>query len=126
MRAVKSCREALRDAELHRRIGWVKEMQGLAIEALGADAAVGELFRIRLRGHARAGADGGGVLAEVVGLKQGRVVLMPYGPADGIAAGSEVHALGERSQLDVGPALLGRVVDGFGDPLDGGFRPATF
>jgi len=126
MRVLKACRETVRDSELHRRIGWVKEMQGLAIDALGPDAAVGELCRIKVRGHARRGEEDEGVLAEVVGLKQGRVTLMPYGSADGIAAGCEVQALGAKSQIDVGPALLGRVVDGFGDPLDGGVRPVTF
>jgi len=125
MSALSACREALRDTELHGRIGWVREMQGLAIDALGPDAAVGELCRIKVRRHSQSDATGD-VLAEVVGLRQGRVTLMPYGSAEGIASGCEVHALGARSQIDVGAALLGRVVDGFGDPLDGGPRPVTF
>ncbi|MDQ0016103.1 flagellum-specific ATP synthase [Variovorax boronicumulans] len=126
-------REAVKGAELHRRIGWVKEMQGLAIDALGPDAAVGELCRIMVRTQDRfdgVAKDGDmksqpGVLAEVVGLKPGRVTLMPYGSVEGIAVGCEVRALGAESQIGVGNSLLGRVVDGFGDPLDGKPRPLT-
>jgi flagellum-specific ATP synthase len=126
-------REAVKGAELHRRIGWVKEMQGLAIDALGPDAAVGELCRIMVRTHGRTDGtarDGEiksqpGVLAEVVGLKHGRVTLMPYGSVEGIAVGCEVRALGAESQIGVGNSLLGRVIDGFGDPLDGKPRPLT-
>lgn len=126
-------REAVKGAELHRRIGWVKEMQGFAIDALGPDAAVGELCRIMVRTHGRTNSvarDGEiksqpGVLAEVVGLKHGRVTLMPYGSVEGIAMGCEVRALGAESQIGVGNSLLGRVIDGFGDPLDGKPRPLT-
>ena len=129
MSVLAASREALRKTDLRRRIGWVREMQGLAIDALGPDAAVGELCRILVRTHTDPSAAAGrvdepaGVLAEVVGLKPGRVTLMPYGPAEGIAAGCEVHALGADSQIGVGPALLGRVIDCFGEPLDGMPKP---
>ena len=104
----------------------VREMQGLAIDAEGPDASVGELCRIRMRRHAHESfGSQDGVMAEVVGIKPGRVTLMPYGSLDGIAAGCEVHALGARSTVGVGDALLGRVVDGFGDPLDGLPLPLT-
>ncbi len=126
MGALKSYRQALRGTDLSRRIGWVKEMQGLAIDALGPDAAVGELCRIMVRSHGTSSTVApAGVLAEVVGLKKGRVTLMPYGSVEGIAVGCEVRALGAESQIGVGHALLGRVVDGFGDPLDGKPRPVT-
>ena len=106
-------RERLRGAMLHRRIGRVRRLQGLAIEASGPDAAVGEMCRIAPR-------DGGrSVLAEVVGLKPDHVTLMAYGSLQGIGAGAEVIALGERSGIPVGKELLGRVIDGFGIPLDG-------
>jgi len=126
MNALSSYHQALRGIELNRRIGWVKEMQGLAIDALGPDAAVGELCRIMVRANGVSNTEGAaGVLAEVVGLKQGRVTLMPYGSVEGIAVGCEVQALGAESQIGVGHALLGRVIDGFGDPLDGRPRPLT-
>jgi flagellum-specific ATP synthase len=50
---------------------------------------------------------------------------MPYGPPDGIAAGSEIEALGAHASVAVGDALLGRVIDCFGEPLDGKPRPAA-
>ncbi len=110
-------RAAVRDAELVRRIGWVRQMQGLAIESQGPDATVGELCRIVPR-HGSPGT-GTGVLAEVVGLRGDMLTLMPYGSMQGVSAGAEVVALGRQSTFGVGPSLLGRVVDGFGRALDG-------
>lgn len=111
----------MRGVDLYRRLGWVRRVQGLAIEAEGPQAAVGELCRV-LPLDPRAG---GGVLAEVVGLKPGHVTLMAYGNLHAVSAGAEVVALGQHGSLGVGPALIGRVVDGFGTPLDGCDLPAT-
>jgi flagellum-specific ATP synthase len=119
MSILQACRDKLSRAELTRRTGRVRQLQGLAIDAAGPEAAIGELCRIWRR-DAHLGEEGAGsVLAEVVGLKPGHVTLMPYGSLQGIAAGCEVQALGLESDLAVGPQLLGRVVDGFGQPLDG-------
>ena len=124
-RPMRDYRAALHSVELVQRIGWVRQMQGLAIEAQGPDATVGELCRIlpraapRLHGQQALQDVKQGVLAEVVGLKADRVILMPYGSLQGIAAGAEVIALGRQSTLSVGPQLLGRVIDGFGHALDG-------
>ena len=121
---------ALQQSDLARRVGWVRQTQGLAIEAQGPDAVVGELCRILPRGKSLLRSDPGsvdtdiGVIAEVVGLKPGRTVLMPYGSMEGIAAGSEVVTLGRNSSIPVGRALLGRVIDGFGHALDGREAPA--
>jgi flagellum-specific ATP synthase len=114
MSTIARCREALRAADLHRRTGHVRRVRGLAIEAVGPQAAVGELCRIVVPGGA---AD---LLAEVVGVDAEQVLLMPYGPPAGIGAGAEVLALGRDAKLPAGPALLGRVVDAFGQPVDGG------
>src|ERR671915_433307 len=59
---------------------------------------------------------------EVVGLKDGKVLLMPYGDLRGIAAGSEVIATGRPVGIPIGEGLLGRVIDAFGRALDG--KPA--
>ncbi len=107
--------DAVRVASLTRRSGKVLAVTGYSIEAAGPAAALGELCELPLDG-------GGKLLAEVVGLRPGRVVLMPYGDPRGIAAGSEVVASGEPPGIGVGPALLGRVIDPFGVPLDG--KPA--
>jgi flagellum-specific ATP synthase len=123
-------------APLVRRLGTVRRMQGLAIEAEGPQACVGELCLIlpaRLQGQAApwpdermllaAAHEGSQVLAEVVAVRGGEVTLMPYGGLQGLAAGSTVVAMGEQSTMAVGPALLGRVIDGFGRPMDGEASP---
>ena len=117
MKLLEACRLALRDTTLVRRIGHVRQITGLAIESEGPEAAVGELCSIAAE---RPGAPP--VLAEVVGVKGTLVTLMPYGPVDGLAAGCEVTAQGGRGRIGVGEQLLGRVIDGFGAPLDD--RPA--
>jgi flagellum-specific ATP synthase len=121
MNARRSWCEHMRSVDLHRRIGWVRRVQGLAIEAEGPRAAVGELCRVVAAG----GRNDDGILAEVVGLQRDHVTLMAYGSLQSIAAGAEVVALGQHASVAVGPALLGRVIDGFGEPLDGGARPVT-
>lgn len=121
MNALEACRAALGTGELTRPIGWVRRVQGLAIEAEGPRVHVGEMCHVL----PRPGAGTAPVLAEVVGLERGRVVLMPFGALEGVAAGSHVVALGEVARASVGAALLGRVIDAFGRPLDGQPAPAT-
>ncbi|HEV7318838.1 MAG TPA: FliI/YscN family ATPase [Ensifer sp.] len=114
-------RVALGELELSRRIGWVRQLQGMAIESQGPDATVGELCRIEPRSRAsssEASQYAQGVLAEVVGLRGGSITLMPYGSMQGVAVGSQVVALGRQSSFGVGPELLGRVIDGFGKAMD--------
>ena len=106
-------RDALAGAELGRRMGHVRRLQGLLIEADGPQAEMGEMC------HVLAGRDGRTIRAEVVGLEGARVALMPYEEVQGVAPGARVVALGRQSELPVGPQLLGRVIDGFGTPLDG-------
>ena len=128
MTALAAFRSAIQSTTLTKRIGWVRQMQGLCIEAQGPDASVGDLCRIIPRVHAskkeQSDADFG-ILAEVVGIKAGYVTLMPYGTLRGVAAGCEVVALEQRSMVGVGKGLMGRVVDGFGHPLDGLPSPVT-
>ena len=104
---------ALNQAELVRRIGRVTQFYGLVLEASGPDAFLGEVCEVHSRGQAVP------VLAEVVGIRDGRVLLMPYGELRGISMGSEVIARGLPLQVPTGPGFLGRVVDGFGKPIDG-------
>lgn len=113
--------DAMARAQPLRRVGQVRQVTGLAIEASGPDAAIGELCTIMARHHGSGSS--AGIIAEVVGLRQGRVILMPYGAPDGIAAGCEVIAGGARADIGVGDALLGRVIDGFGAALDGKAAP---
>jgi len=109
---------AVAQAPLTRRIGQVRRLGGLSVEVHGLDATVGELCAIWPRASAHDPAPRSPVLAEVVGVRADGLALMPYGSVQGLAAGCEVVAQGSQSQIGVGPALLGRVIDGFGLPLD--------
>ncbi len=115
---------ALRAADLVERRGRVRDVIGLVVEATGLDAEVGEVCLIET------GRDGEPVPAEVVGFRDSGTLLMPLGETGGIGPGKPVSATGETFRVPVGEAMLGRVVDAFGRPLDGpelglaGRRPA--
>lgn len=131
MTLVADTRRALASAPLTRRTGAVRKMHGLAVEADGPQACVGELCAIFPGGLANeqelAVADGSQpwILAEVVAIHSGLVTLMPYATLNGLSTDSTVVALGNRCEVGVGPALLGRVIDCFGKPLDGRPAPLT-
>jgi len=93
--------------------GRVRRVVGLVIEAAGVDAALGEVCRITRPGDQQS------VLAEVVGFHERGVLLMPLGRIEGVHPGSAVQALGRSWGVDVGPGLLGRVLNGLGQPIDG-------
>lgn len=97
--------------------GRVTKVVGLTIEAQGPSVEVGHLCTIQR-------ADGEPLLAEVVGFRQENVLLMPLGEMWGVAAGARVAATGRVLAVPVGPHLLGRVLDGLGQPADGLPMPA--
>ncbi|MFS8637594.1 MAG: FliI/YscN family ATPase [Gemmatimonadota bacterium] len=93
--------------------GRVTRVIGLVIEAVGLDPALGELCRISsLNGRHS-------LLAEVVGFHERGILLMPLGGLDGVHPGSAVEPLGRSLGVDVGPGMLGRVLNGLGQPIDG-------
>ncbi len=104
---------ALRDADLHRRHGRVRDLIGLIVEATGVEAEVGEVCSIET-GRGRSS-----IPAEVVGFRAGRTLLMALGDATGIGPGARVTASGRPFAVDVSDALLGRSLDGLGRPIDG-------
>jgi len=115
---------AVQNTDFIRRTGTVSHVTGLVVESSGPDVFLGELCEIYTRSQRAP------IIAEVVGLKDGKVLLMPYGELRGIGLGSEVIATGRPGSVSVGMELLGRVVDAFGNPLDGkpmprfeGYRP---
>jgi flagellum-specific ATP synthase len=97
---------------LGRRSGRVTGVVGSSVEAAGPDVGIGEVCELVL-------GDGSRVQAEAVGLRPGKVVLMPYRELRGVAVGDQVVATGRAAGVAVGKGLLGRVVDAFGQPLDG-------
>jgi flagellum-specific ATP synthase len=111
--------DSVRAADWVKRTGRIVRSVGLTVESEGPGARLGEICEIASRAHGRS------ALAEVVGLSEGRVLLMPYEDLVGIEAGSEVTATGEAAFALTGEHLLGRVLDGFGQPLDGKPLAAT-
>ena len=107
--------------QCHRFIeyGRVTRVVGLVVEATGIDVGLGSLCRIT--SHSRQHS----VLTEVVGFNERTVLLMPLGDLDGLHAGASVQPLGRTFGVDVGPALLGRVLNGLGHPIDGKGKVAT-
>ncbi len=93
--------------------GRVTRVVGLVLEAMGLDVGLGSLCRVT--SHSRDHS----VLAEVVGFHERSVLLMPLGDMDGLHPGSSVQPLGRTFGVDVGPGLLGRVLNGLGHPIDG-------
>ena len=93
--------------------GRVVQLIGLVIESQGPMAAVGEVCRIESPRRDEV------TLAEVVGFRNEHVLLMPLGPLNGIHPGCEVIATGRPLEVPVGETLLGRVVNGLGEPIDG-------
>jgi flagellum-specific ATP synthase len=90
----------------------VLQIIGLVMESTGLRAALGEVCRI-YDGPRSVG------LAEVVGFRKNTTLLMPVGDLSELRPGMEVEATGRPFSLPVGEALLGRVLNGLGEPLDG-------
>jgi len=92
--------------------GKVTQLVGLVIEGYCPDAAVGTLCEI----YPQSGAP---IPAEVVGFRDNKTLLMPLGELRGVGLGSLISVRRQMATLGVGPALLGRVIDGLGTPIDG-------
>jgi len=92
--------------------GKLTRMVGLTLEAVGCEAAVGDVCRVVPLG-------GQPVEAEVVGFSGNKLFLMPTGFPRGLAPNARVIPQGQAGEVAVGERLLGRVIDGAGQPLDG-------
>lgn len=99
-------------AELVKVVGKVIHVVGLIIEAQVEGVSIGELCNIYIDEQKT-------LAAEVVGFEEGRVLLMPLSSIEGIRPGSKIIATGHSLQVKVGMNLLGRVLDGLGNPIDG-------
>ncbi len=94
--------------------GTVESIVGLTVEVKGLSASVGTVCRIE-RGRAEEPVNG-----EVIGYRDGRAVVMPYRSLAGIAPGQRATVTSKRLTVPAGSHLLGRVLDGLGQPIDGG------
>ena len=110
---VDSLRLQVRQAPGASRLGRVVAVAGLIIESDGPNVGLGELCVLRSE------RDNFDVMAEVVGFRGERVLLMPLGDMAGLHAGCTVMACDRPAVPAPGPALLGRVLDSLGRPFDG-------
>ncbi len=107
------CLETVERAEPCRWTGTVVELVGLLIESEGPAAAMGDFCEIHC-------ADGRRIRTQVAGFRNGHVLSMPFEETSGLQLGDLVVARKEDARVEVGPQLLGRVLDGFGKPMDQG------
>ena len=94
--------------------GKVYKIAGLTVESNGPSVRIGELCRIYTLREER------WMLAEVVGFREKNVLLLPYGELGGVGPGSRVVSTNKTMRVPVGMQYRGRVVDGMGNPMDGG------
>lgn len=106
---------AVESAEPITTEGRITKVVGTVLEANGPAMPVGGVCRVIPLSRGR-----GAVPVEVVGFREGRILLMPLAKADGIEPGSTVVADRYRAVVGAGFDMLGRVMDGLGNPLDGG------
>ncbi len=109
--------ETLKNFYPYRIYGKVNQVVGLVIEGKGPISSIGDAALIYP-------VDGSNpVEAEVVGFKEGKTLLMPLGDIRGIGIGSRILSKKQTVNINVGDGLLGRVIDGLGEPIDGKGQP---
>ena len=106
-----AAKEAVRRAAQPQRTGRVSHLVGTSMSIEGVEAAVSDAVYITRR-------DGTVLPAEVVAINGGRLTCMPLGRLDGVQYGNRVSTSGRPLGIKVGASLLGRVLDGLGNPID--------
>ena len=104
---------SLKDTDPIQVRGKVTNIVGLVVEGHGPGSCMGGMCEIYSKGVSDS------IMAEVVGFRDKRVLLMPLGDLGGIGPGSTIIARKSNPSAKVGDELLGRVIDGMGNPLDG-------
>jgi ATP synthase in type III secretion protein N len=101
-------------APLSIQCGYVKHAVGTIVRATGVAAAIGEICILRGDGHRKDRS------AEVVGVAENGVLLMPFGGLDGICINDTVIPTGHPLRVPIGESLKGRIIDALGRPIDDG------
>ncbi len=114
LQLIERCKSFVRETDPIRVYGKVSRAIGILIEGLGPQANIGDTCQIESNG------DGTGqfIEAEVIGFKEGKILLMPLGDLRGIGPGAKIVARGRQRYIRMGEGLLGRVLDGVGNPMD--------
>ena len=110
--------EQLKQKKYYKKLGRVVNVVGLTIESAGPDATLGDICCIYTEED-----KSNYIMAEVVGFKDNKTLLMPFEVTNGIGLGCLVENQGRSLKVQVGPFLLGQVLDGLGRPLEG--KPFT-
>ncbi|BCS55825.1 flagellar protein export ATPase FliI [Geobacter sp. SVR] len=105
-------RAAVESAKTVRLHGKVTQVVGLVIEGYCPDTSVGAICEVRPQ-------EGEPIPAEVVGFRNNKTLLMPLGEIRGVGLDSLISVRRDKASMGVGPLLLGRVIDGLGNPIDG-------
>ncbi len=106
-------KEELAEFDPYRYMGKIEKIVGMTIEASGPQCSIGDICRIYskdFKSH---------IFAEVVGFQSEKVLLMPYTDIEGIGPGSIVDNTGDKLMVKTGDALIGRIIDAIGQPIDG-------
>ena len=106
-------RRMIRLSDLYTQKGKISKIMGMMVEATGLIGNIGDICEINVD-------ETRSVLAEVVGLKENIVQLMPYQEVDGIGSGSVVVNTGNKLEVGVSNEMIGRAIDALGNPIDGG------
>ena len=99
-------------AETLKTFGRVVQVIGLVVEGEGPVSAVGDICHLMVRNEKN------GIVAEVVGFRDNKVLLMPLGELRGVEPGCQIIPRGSPARVRVDRGLLGRVLDGLGHPID--------
>jgi flagellum-specific ATP synthase len=108
MKRYRTALESVKPVKLH---GKVTQVVGLVIEGYCPDTSVGAICEIKPQG-------GDPIPAEVVGFRNSKTLLMPLGELRGVGLDSLISVRREKASMGVGPLMLGRVIDGLGNPID--------
>jgi len=92
--------------------GRITRVAGMIIEGVLPSARIGSVCRLEPPGAPP-------IMAQVVGLRDGRAIMMPLGPLSGLSADTPIVMTSQQWSLDLGDGVLGRVLDGLGRPIDG-------
>lgn len=106
--------DAVKQKTYFKRLGKVVNVVGLTIESNGPDAKLDDLCRIIVDKD-----ENRFIMAEVIGFKDGKTLLMPFETTEGIGSGCIVENMGYPLSVSVGEDMLGLTLDGLGRPIDG-------
>lgn len=108
----------LLDKSYEKSLGKVVKVVGLTIESIGPNSKLNDLCFIVPKDNYLSRDKSKAVMAEVVGFRDDRILLMPYGNMDGIGVGSTVESTLQPLKVQVSDKLLGKTLDGLGNPID--------